>query len=204
MKRPVVVGLAVLVMGLAGCGSESASEPASSPGSSSVAAASDEQQIRDLIDQEQAAIAGFDFDRMAELTCAQYRDAVLSQPDTMFPPLSEAGTPEELAAKPADALTVALKQQYPTASDATIGELVDALIRYDEPAYKAANLEILRQTTTVSIDKVENVKVTGDTATADLTTTWRSGDKPPATNTQSNTFLKEDGQWVDCQDPSSE
>jgi hypothetical protein len=200
--RPFIVGIAV--MAVAGCGSESTPAAPSSPATTSVVAASDEQQIRDLIDEQEAAMAGFDFDRMAGLTCKQHRAVVLSQPDTMFPPISEAGTPEELAAKPAHVLTDALKQQYPAASDATIGQLVDALIRYDEPAYKAANLEVLRQTTTVTIDKVENVEVNGDTATADLTTTWKSGDGPPATLTQSNSFLKEDGQWLDCQEPSSE
>ena len=148
-------------------------------------------------------MAGFDFGRMAELTCVQYREEVEKLPETMFPPITDAGTPEELAAKPPHVLTAALKEQYPTASDATIGELVDALIRYDEPAYKAANLEVLRQTTTVSIDKVENIKVTGDTATADMTSTWKSGSAPPATDTQSNRFLKENGEWLDCEEPSS-
>lgn len=202
MIRAFIVGLAVLAV--AGCGSESKPAPSEPAATSAQAEVSDEQQIRALIDEQEAAMAGFNFDRMAELTCAQYRDAVLAQPDTMFPPLSEAGTPEELAAKPAGAMAEALKQQYPAASDATIGQLVDALISYDEPAYKASNLEILRQTTTVTIDKVENIKVTGDNATADLTVTWRSGDKPPATSTDSNTFLQEDGQWLDCQGPSSE
>ncbi len=203
MIRAFIVGLAVLAV--AGCGSEITSAESSSPAATSAeAAASDEQQIRDLIGEQKAALVGFDFGRMAELTCAQYRDAVLAQPDTMFPPLSEAGTPEELAAKPVDVLTDALKRQYPTASDATIGQLVDALIRYDEPAYKAANLEILRQTTTLTIDKTENIKVTGDHATADLTMSWNSEGKPPSTSTQSNSFLKEDGRWMDCQDPSAE
>lgn len=202
MKRAFIVGIAV--MAVAGCGSESAPAAPSSPATSAEVAATDEQQIRDLIDAQEAAMAGFDFEKMAELTCAQYREVVRNQPDTMFPPLSEAGTPEELAAKPADVMTDALKQQYPAASDATIGELVDALIRYDEPAYKAANLEVLRQTTKVTIDKVENVTVTGDTATADITTTWASGDEPPSTDTQPITYLKEDGRWLDCQPPTAD
>ncbi|MHC9292511.1 hypothetical protein ACRCUN_08570 [Mycobacterium sp. LTG2003] len=203
MKRAVLIGLAgMAAFGAVGCGSESTPAASSASPSTSVAAVPDEQQIRDLIDEQEAAMAGFDFDRMAELTCEQYRADVLKLPDTMFPPISDAGTPEELAATPPDVLAEALKQQNPTASDATIGELVDALIRYDEPAYKAANLEILRQTTTVTIDKVENVAVTGDTATADLTSTWKAGDAPPATDTQSNRYLKENGQWLDCEDPS--
>ncbi|WP_166907415.1 hypothetical protein [Mycobacterium sp. DL440] len=204
MKRPVLVGLSVLVVGLAGCSSENAPEATSTPATSSVAAASDEQQIRELVAKQEAAIAGYNFAKMAELTCAQYRDAVLSQPDTMFPPLSQAGTPEELAAKPADVLTEALKRKYPAASDAVIGQLVDALIRYDEPAYKAANLELLRQSSKLTIDKVENITVTGDSATADITTTWALTGQPPATDTKPNAFRKEGGRWLDCQDPSSE
>jgi hypothetical protein len=202
VKRAFVVGLAILSVGAAGCSSETTAAPPSSPATTSVAVASDEQQIRDLVEQEQAAMAGFDFGRMAELTCVQYREDVKRLPETMFPPITEAGTPEELAAKPRDALAGALKAQYPTASDTTINELVDALIRYDEPAYKAANLEVLRQSTTVSIDKVENIQITGDTATADITTTWKSGDAPPATETQPNRFLKENGHWLDCEKPS--
>ena len=203
MKRTIVVGLLVSMLGVAGCGGESAPEASSGPTATSAPELGDEQQIRALIDEQEAAMVGFDFERMAELTCTQYRETVRAQPDTMFPPLSAAGTAEELAAKPVDMLTEALTQQYPTASEPNIARLVDALVRYDEPAYKAANLDILRETTTVTIDKVENVTVSGDTATADVTTTWKSGSAEPATSTDANTYRKEEGQWKDCQDPGS-
>lgn len=200
--RACVVGIAVLAV--AGCGSESESAPeaTSSSAVASVAPVSAEQQIRDLVAQEGKALSGFDFNRLAELTCVQYREAVRNQVDTLFPPISAAGAPGELAGAPVDLLTSGFKRQHPTASDATINQLVDALIRYDEPAYKAANLEILRQTSKASIDKVENIKVTGDKATADLTTTWVFGENPPATATQPNAFVKENGRWLDCQPPT--
>ncbi|WP_139335184.1 hypothetical protein [Mycobacterium sp. GA-1841] len=196
------MGIAVLTV--AGCGSESAPEATSSSPASSVAPVSAEQQIRDLVAQEGKALAGFDFNRLAELTCVQYRDAVRNQVDTFFPPISAAGAPGELAGAPVDLLRSGFKRQHPTASDATINKLVDALIRYDEPAYKAANLELLRQTSKATIDKVENIKVTGDKATADLTTTWVFGVNPPATATQPNAFVKENGQWLDCQPPTAQ
>ncbi len=101
MIRAFIVGMAVLTV--AGCGSDS--EPAatsSSSAASSVAPVSAEQQIRDLVAKEQTALAVFDFNRMAELTCQQYRDAVRNQVDTMFPPISAAGAPGELAGAPVD------------------------------------------------------------------------------------------------------
>lgn len=193
---------------VAGCGSaeDSAGDSAATPSSAVTSAApvSAEQQIRDLVAQEETALAGFDFNRMAELTCLQYREAVRDQVNTLFPPLSAAGAPGELAGAPVDLLRSGFKRQHPTASDATINQLVDALIRYDEPAYQAANLEILRQTSKATIDKVENIKITGDKATADLTTTWVFGENPPATATQPNAFAKEDGKWLDCQAPSAQ
>ncbi|MBU9762982.1 hypothetical protein FR943_03840 [Mycobacterium sp. TNTM28] len=190
------------VLALAGCGSESAPEVTSSAAAPPPAPVSAEQQIRDLVAQEEKALGTFDFNRLSELTCQQYRDAVRNQVATLFPPLSAAGAPGELAGAPVDLLRSGFKRQHPKASDATINQLVDALIRYDDPAYQAANLEILRQTSKATIDKVENIKVTGDTATADLTTTWVLGETPPATSTQPNAFRKENGRWLDCQNPS--
>ncbi|MBF6161396.1 hypothetical protein [Nocardia cyriacigeorgica] len=203
MKRTFAIGLAFVAVAAVGCGSEESTTAATS----SVSAAADTeggdaQQIRDLIAQQEPAMATFDFDRIAELTCTKYRDQVKNLPDTMFPPLSSAGTAEEFAAKPADQLAAALKAEYPAASDESINNLVDAFIRYDEPAYKAANLAIMRETTTVTVDKVDNIKVTGDTATADLTTTWKNEGAESETKTEPNAYVKEDGKWLDCQQPS--
>ncbi|TLF74875.1 hypothetical protein [Nocardia cyriacigeorgica] len=203
MKRIFAIGLAFVAVAAVGCGSEGSTTTATSSASASAATeGGDAQQIRDLIATQGPAMATFDFDRMAELTCTKYREDVRNLPDTMFPPLSSAGTAEEFAAKPADQLAAALKAEYPTASDESINNLVDAFIRYDEPAYKAANLVIMRETTTVTVDKVDNIKVTGDTATADLTSTWQTKGAQSETKTESNAYVKEDGKWLDCQQPS--
>ena len=209
MKCAVRVGVALMVVGVAGCASETAGtavRESVSPDSptTSAAAVSDEQQIHDLIEKEKAALVGFQFDQMAALTCPQYRADILNQPNTMFPPLSEVGTREALATNSPDVLVPAFKRQHPDASDATIRELVDALIRYDEPAYQAANLKLLRETASFTIDKVDNLKVTGDTATADITSSWTTdGVKQPG-ETRPNTFLKVDGVWLDCEPPAEQ
>ncbi|MFE3444447.1 hypothetical protein ACFXNW_15570 [Nocardia sp. NPDC059180] len=203
MKRTLAIGLAFVAVAAVGCGSEESTTAASPSASASAATeGGDAQQIRDLIAQQGPAMATFDFDRMAELTCTQYREEVRNMPNTMFPPLSSAGTAEEFAAKPADQLAAALKAEYPAASDESINNLVDAFIRYDEPAYKAANLAIMRETTTVTVDKVDNIKVTGDKATADITTTWKNEGADSETKTEPNSYLEEDGKWLDCQSPS--
>ncbi|WP_280234652.1 hypothetical protein [Nocardia cyriacigeorgica] len=203
MKRTLAIGLAFVAVAAVGCGSEESTTATSSSASAPAATeGGDAQQIRDLIAAQGPAMATFDFDRMAELTCTQYREEVKNMPNTMFPPLSSAGTAEEFAAKPADQLAAALKAEYPAASDESINNLVDAFIRYDEPAYKAANLAIMRETTTVSVDKVDNIKVTGEKATADITSTWKNEGAQSETKTDTNSYLKEDGKWLDCQKPS--
>lgn len=201
----IVISGAVAVVALAtvvGCGSDT--KPAESPSAvtTSAAAASDEQQIRDLLAEEEAAFADFDFDRMAELTCTKYRDEARKQADTMIPPITMYPAVEELAGK-ADELAAGFREKFPDASEASINQLADALSRHDEPAYKDAFIEVMRQSVTITLDKVENIKVTGDTATADITSTMTAGTDPPATDTESNEFVKEDGVWKDCAPPSS-
>jgi len=72
-----------------------------------------------------------------------------------------------------------------------------------EQAYKEAFMEVVRQSSKLTLGKVENIKITGDTATADVTTTQQTGTEPPKTDTTTNEFVKEDGQWKDCEPPSS-
>ena len=48
----------------------------------------------------------------------------------------------------------------------------------------------------------DNIKVTGDTATADITSTWQNKGAQSETKTEPNAYVKEDGKWLDCQQPS--
>ena len=60
---------------------------------------------------------------------------------------------------------------------------------------------MLKQVVKVSVDKVENIKIDGDKATADITSTQTLGDEKPETKTKENEFVKENGKWLDCEPP---
>jgi hypothetical protein len=197
-KFLIVVAAAIFAFAtVAGCSSEN--KPAAA--SSESKPASDEQQIRDLLKAEEAAAAALDFDKAAELTCSKYREQQRKQADELVPPLSQFGTAEELAGKSAE-LAAALKPKFPKSSDATINALADALARYDQSDYEKAFLEAFRENFKLTLDKVENIKINGDTAMADVTSTTTVGDGQPETKTKNTPFVKEDGQWKDCESPS--
>jgi hypothetical protein len=88
------------------------------------------------------------------------------------------------------------------ASPATLDRVAQAIVAYDEPAYRVAMLDLMTESATLTIDKVENVVITGDTATADVTVVRVMGDLPPDSSTESTPFAREDGRWLDCTDLS--
>jgi hypothetical protein len=198
LQRIVIVGAALVVAfaPVVGCGSDSKSESGSS-------AESDEQQIRDLVDEQEAAVEDLDFDKMADLTCEKYREDVRNQKDELIPPISDYGTKQELAETSRAELVDEFKTQFPDASDATIERFADALVSYDEEAYNESFLDLVRESSSITVDKVENIKIDGDTATADITSTSTSGDEAPETKTEPNKYVKEDGKWLDCEKPES-
>jgi hypothetical protein len=55
---------------------------------------------------------------------------------------------------------------------------------------------------TLAPDKVADIAVDGDTATADTTITFVVGDAPPHTETTEVKLVREDGNWKDCTPPS--
>jgi len=171
----------------------------SSSGSKS---SSDEQQIRDLLKSEESAAAALDFDKLVDLTCSKYRDEQKKQSADLIPPLSQYGTAEDLAGT-SDQLAEKFKEQFPTVSDSAINALANAIANYDQAAYEKAMKDVIRQSMKLTIDKVENIKVTGDNATADVTRTKKMGNEQPQTETKNIPFVKESGQWKDCEEPSS-
>ena len=120
----LLAAAAVAFAPLAGCSSEN--KPAA--GSSESKSASDEQQIRDLLKEEEAAASALDFDKMAELTCAKYSEQQRKQGDEVVPPLSEFGSAQGLEGKSA-MLAAEFKKHFPKSSDATINALADAVHR---------------------------------------------------------------------------
>jgi hypothetical protein len=57
--------------------------------------------------------------------------------------------------------------------------------------------DVMKNSMTLRLDKVDNIVVTGDTATADITMTTTVG-KPPQTQVDQATLARENGQWKDC------
>jgi hypothetical protein len=195
----VIVGIALL---LAGCSDRSgpAAEPTSTAGPTSTAApvapVSDEDQIRDVMAKEGAASSAWDFNKVAELTCAKNREQARS-PDSAIPPMNT--FPASIAeSMDPQAFAVQLGAQYDGASDQSLRAVADAVISNDEAAYKTAMLDVVKQSLSVHLDSVDNIVVTGDTATADATVTRAFGKQAPLTRTSPVTLVREDGQWKDC------
>ena len=201
MGRLLAINLAVVALAAVGCGSDTAST--NSSGSATTTAVSDEQQIRDFVAKSEPYIAGLDFAKLAEMTCAKYRDQIRTLGDVVFPPLSDYGTKEELAGKSRESLIENMQKAYPTVPHASIVKLVDALQAYDDAAYKKAIADVTSRATKRSGVKVDNIKINGATAIADLTVTTTVNNDPPKTVTKANAYVKEDGVWKDCQDPAS-
>jgi hypothetical protein len=184
-----VVGVALV---LGGCGV--VTRPAATP----KATISEEDQIGNVIARVSQAYASSDYDNIAALTCAKYLDKVGEPSPNDVPsmdslPLDAFSTlsPEELAKR--------LGVEYAGASPESLRVLADALIRKDEAAYIDAMAEVMVQTMRARIDKLENVVVNGDTATADASIVISTGGKTSyTTDTSQFELVKEDGQWKDC------
>jgi hypothetical protein len=183
------VGIALV---LAGCGA--VTRPAAAP----KATVSVEDQIGNVIARVSQAHASSDYDTIAVLTCAKYRDQVGAPSSDNVPrmdalPLDVFSTmsPEELAKR--------LGVEYAGASPESLRVLADALIRRDEAAYIDAMAEVMVQTMQARIDKLENVVVNGDTASADASIVISTGGKTSYTSDVTQfTLVREDVQWKDC------
>ena len=180
------------------------SGPPSAPASSAVAAPppSNEDQIRDVLTKESQAFSAWDFDKVAGFTCAKYRDSARDAggaipPMSMFPAAAA-------SSMGAQAFADQIGAQFGGASPQSLLAVANAVIKQDEPAYKAAMLDVVKQTMSVQLVQVDNIVVTGNTATADATVTQRIGGKPPDTRTSPANFVLEDGQWKDCTPPAQQ
>lgn len=205
MSRNVIAGLAAIAFTAAACAPAHTQPPSSPSVTTSVQASAgptDEDRILELLKQEEAALAAWDFERAIELKCAKYREDARAELEAAIPPIAQFGTPDDLAAKAPANLVAVLKTKLPNASDPSLDRLANALIRYDEPAYRDAMLQLLRETVRVTVDRVENIAVNGDSATADVTLTTISPTQPPETATEPNVFVRENGQWKDCEPPT--
>ncbi|MDY6997971.1 MAG: hypothetical protein SW019_15335 [Actinomycetota bacterium] len=212
MTLRYVVAAAALGLALAGCGTEDGASPPQTGESSTTveessappaAVASDEQQIRDLIAAQTDAIAAGDWTALAELTCAKYREQARDPGANLVPPISQFGPPEQVSTLDPAMVADQLGQQFGGgASPETLDRVAQAIVDYDEQAYQDGMLDLLTQSLTLTVDSVDNIQITGDTAAADVTATRTMGDNPPQTSTENTPYVREGGQWLDCADPS--
>jgi hypothetical protein len=195
--------LAVIALILAGCGSEDSSKAQTSAAAPTSSAApkpaSDEDQVRGVLTQEGAAFTTWDFDKVGQLTCTQFREQAKS-PDKAIPPMTMFPASDAAAVGP-KAFADQLGKQFAGASNDSLLKVADAVIGQDEAAYKAAMLDVVKQSMTSVLVQVDNVVIKGDDATADITVTQRVGTQPPDTRTMPATLVREDGQWRDCTPP---
>jgi hypothetical protein len=198
----VVIGAALVLSGCGDKGSSAATPTSSAPKESSAQPtpqASDEEQIRDAMSKESAAFSAWDFDTVAQYTCAKYRDHAKSVDSAI--PAMKMFSADSAASMGAQAFAAQLGQEFPGASDQSLQAVADALIRQDEAAYKAAMFDVVKQSMSVQFVGIDNIVITGDSATGNATVTQRIGNKEPQSRTSQVTFVREDGKWLDCTAP---
>ncbi|WP_074360847.1 hypothetical protein [Mycobacteroides abscessus] len=187
---------------LGGVGCTRTVEGDGQPNAEALAAVHDEKQINDLVQQQNTYAGNFDFAKLAETKCAKYRDAT-AQGGPPIPAMNEI-VPPEIATTPGagDALRGLLAQKFPTVPPDVISAVVDSLVNQDEPAYLAAMRNLLKSLIVVKAE-VQDIEIKGDQATAELTVTTTTGDKPPKREQQTVKFVKENGKWLDCNPPGA-
>lgn len=208
-----VTAAAVVALTLVGCGgsektqeseatqsSASSSQPAAQPPAPAPAAGDDQQEIRDLVQAQADAFSEGDWDALSELTCVKFREQASNPGKYLVPPITTFGTREQAASMDPVQLSDMLGQEFSGASKPTVDRVAQAIVGYDEPGYQAAMLDVMTESATLTVDSVENITITGDTATADVTMTRVMGEDAPETRTDSTPFVREDGRWLDCTD----
>ncbi|MGE2836293.1 hypothetical protein [Mycobacterium sp. SMC-4] len=204
-----MVAAAVTALTLAGCGAqESSPQPTQATSAEGTAeesveetadARSDEDQIREVVYEQARVFEAGAWDQLPGLTCASQREKASDAGEYLVPPMEAFGSREQMTAMTVPQVSQGLTQQFGAdAPPELVDRVAQALVAYDEPAYKAGMLDLLKESATLKIDKVENIVVTGDTATAEVTSTRTMGGKPPQTRTDTMPFAREDGRWLDC------
>jgi len=83
-------------------------------------------------------------------------------------------------------------------TDESVRAVAEAVMNNDEAAYMTAMKDVMKKSMTLRLDKVDHLVVTDDTATADLTMTAIVGARPPQTQVDQATLVREEGHWKDC------
>ena len=202
-----IAGVAIVAIALlaAGCDEKTSTPTPTSKAPTSAAPAakdSDELQIRELLTQEGAAFTDWDFAKVGELTCPQFREQAMSS-DAAIPPMSMFPASAAASLGP-QGFADQLAAQFTGASNDSLLAVSNAVIRQDEPAYKTAMLDVVKQSMSIHLLQVDNIVVKGDTATADVLLTQRLGNQPADTKSTPATLVRIDGKWLDCTPPAKQ
>ena len=119
----------------------------------------------------------------------------------IVPPMSV--YPEVVFTIDPDQLARNMANEYTGASPESLRALADALHRRDEAAYTTAMADVMTQSLTMRVDKVTDIVVTGDTATADATVVASMGGKMSYTDVARLSLVREGDQWKDCTAPEA-
>ncbi|CPR94999.1 hypothetical protein [Mycobacteroides abscessus] len=176
-KRLVSAGVIALAAALSG------------PAALAAAAPADEQQIRDIVAGEAAAIKSLDNAKLSTFFCDKFRGVVASKTaDDQIPPLSQvAGYGPQTISAVASAAGV---------SGPTTQALTTAIQNNDDKAYRSSFHNAAREVLSGVTYNVSDVNVTAPTATADVTAQGHD-----VTANQQREFVQENGKWKDCTDP---
>lgn len=158
--------------------------------------------ISALFERERQANENYDIDALVDVSCAQYKDATRAAMMKAVQPMSSLKKPQP-PNDPAAVKQLAsrLQEMHPKMSSQTAQDLAAAWGRQDEAAFDAGQRKMLAEITVVQDWKVDNIKVTGDTATADVTMTTVFDQYPPQTQNNHVPLLIENGEWKDCFPP---
>jgi hypothetical protein len=203
IRRWLVVGVAAIAA--AGCSGgdrgatvvQATTSSLSPVASSAVAVVSDEQEIRDLYAQAVATVRAFDIYAALELKCLKLQPGIRDQFDKLIPPMSTYGTATEFKSAGVDQLVKELAPQFAPVPLATIRPVAEALVANDQAAFDRTMKEVFKQGLRYDIS-VRDIKVTGNVATAETTTSMKMFTKHSSTQSKQSQLVREAGRWKDC------
>lgn len=163
----------------------------------------DQQALRDLYTQLVDALGRHDTAGQVALTCTRYQGDVAQRAD-QDPMLNidYFGAPDEVRRIGRAAATEKLYAALTPASKQAVEAVVDAIIYDDLPRYHTAIKRLEREGSTATLDKIDSIDITGETATVTGAFTMSVFTSPPKVIAGTNQAVRENGQWKDCTPPT--
>jgi hypothetical protein len=209
-RRTLARGAFVLLLSVAAttaCGAPSTAPTPTSTAATTAAASvndADEQQLRELYTELVGAMGRHDTAEQVRLTCARYQGPVQRQAvedDPMGQQIDYLGTREEVSRLGVDAATDKFLAALAPATREAVQAVVEAMIEGDVAQYKTAIQRVEQEGSSATLDRIDKIEVSGDTATVNAVATMKQFTRPPEVLDGSNHAVREDGQWKDCTPP---